>query len=211
MDNYLALLLFIVPGFVAYQIENILNDEKEILDNFKITLIALVYNIFIMFGCYIVFLNFESIDYGITFSELSDKFQSCTFFIHYITFSLLISIVMGITWYYLKKIYYWIMNYFRIKEGKNEFCYKATVLDECFNDGEDHLVKIIYDDKVIRGWIGCFCSKSKEFYINRADEFIESLEKTDVGIKYKGVYIDNQNHLVIQEYDLKEYENEKNK
>lgn len=146
MENYITLLLLIVPGFVAQTIFINLNQSEKKVDNFSLTIQALTYSIFILLFNYIILSILGYINTN-DFASINKSFININFIVKYIIITILTSFYIGYCWNMIKPIYFHVINIIRKSESKNKLLNSPSMLLSCLDDGRDHLLSIEKDGK----------------------------------------------------------------
>jgi hypothetical protein len=139
MEQYIAILFLIAPGFIAKAISEKFTRKSEKKDTFEITVSSLIFSVFVILITYAFLLIFT--DLSMSDSGIKELFSSPRFIIRYAIISILISIYCGYVWNLLQPIYYMLINHLRRLAGKN-IIQSGTVFETTFDDGRDHLVRI---------------------------------------------------------------------
>lgn len=204
METYIALLLMIVPGFIAREVYDKLNNERNQTNKFEETIIALIFSVFVL-GLNFLLLIVVHI---IIVRKLSDvrnlfsQFNSISFTLMYIGITIIFSIIVGFTWHLLSPILQTITDIIRKHEGKNEIIFAPSVWDLKFDDGNNHAICVIKDNKEIaKGFIGKLghSVNSKEMYLE-GTSYIDALPEYFEDIK--AMYVNIDSSFVIAEYNL---------
>ena len=199
MENYIALLLMIVPGFMARKIYKQTSNIREELGQFEETLYCLFYSLFIS----ITVLWISGALYGDVATILT-LFHGLPFITEYAVAATVVSVIMGISIKYLLAGYNHIINIIRNdKDGK--IIISNTIYDNIFNNGKTHIVEVYKDGIFLgRGAIVNSVEKYKEFYLEDVEEgYREVTDAMGVSqLPYKGIYIDGRTGIVIKELDI---------
>ncbi len=153
MEQYVAILLLVVPGFIAMTISETFNRQKKKRDTFEITVSSLIYSVFVILFVYIFLLVFTEV--SISDSNIKELFTSPRFVIKYATISILVSVYCGYMWNVIQPAYFFLINALRKMAGKNEI-YNGTTFEVIFDDGNPHLIKINQKDIEQIGFIDVF-------------------------------------------------------
>ena len=200
MENYIALLLLIVPGFIARKIYKQTNNVREDLSQFEETLYCLATSLVIG----IISLWVAGAYFTNDISTIKGLFGNITFIRNYALTCLLISIPVGFLIYASLRIYNKVINVAR-GNNKGQVVLSTTVFDERFNDGNYHFVEVYKDDKLLgRGMLNDRIEKYKELYLIDSEKaYKELLQSYEVEkFPYKGIYIDGKSGIVIKEINL---------
>lgn len=205
MENYIVLLLLIVPGYIAQLVNSVFSDRNNLKSKFEETIDALIFSIFILLGNYIVISLFRKL---YSLNELWLKFSTTTFVIKYIFLTVFMSVFIGCIWTIIyPKIEKRIINNIRVKFlHKNEITFATTTWTLAFDDGKQHAVYIEKDGKeYAKGFIKHIRrigDKTKEIYLE-GEDIIEN--NKNLFEEYKGIYLEFNSGIKIREYDLKKY------
>lgn len=199
MENYIALLLLVAPGFMAQRVKEKLNDNRVEKDKFELTIQAMIYSIFVMLLNYMI-ITYLYGNMGIV--EVQRKLATTDFLVRYTLLTIAASITVGIVWNYIEKIYRWCMNKLRGIEKKNPL-YDRTVFDSIFADGKEHIVEVQYNGVSAFGNLKRIGDKgSKEVYIKGCYDYDVYRERNpDQLNKIDGVYYDFDAGYSIIEYE----------
>lgn len=209
MDNYIALLLLVVPGFISRKIYGYLVDLQPTKDNFEETTYSLIFSAFNILGIYIIF-YFVSWYEGnvelLTKANIINSFNNPRIVAIYAVMAFLSSVLIAFIWKMLYPYYIKFINYFRKKSGQNELSMSDSVFYDSFNDGKMHWVEICKDGKVLaRGVIVRMDKENGEYYLLDAEGNFQQVTDTEGKIrKYKGYYFDAKNNIFIREVDFPE-------
>ncbi len=198
MENYIALLLLIVPGFVARKIYKQTTDIRDDLSQFEESLYCLL-NSTIITAIAASILYFRGYR-PLTINALYGNIQ---FIAVYAALVFVLSIVLGFTIKPALCLYNKLINICRGKSS-DDIVISKTIFDMAFNDGKTHLVEVYKDGKFLgRGVLSANVEKYKELYLEDVEEEYADLLQT-VGsnhLPYIGTYIDGKTGLVIKEID----------
>lgn len=152
MEAQIAILLLIVPGYIARKIYKHTNDVRDDLSTFEETLYCLMYSGIISLLAIVIligwFVPFDSI-LELSIFDLKDIFTKLTFVALYMCVVLVLSILTGIGIYRLNAWYTYIINKIRGKD-KTSVVLNKSIFDTYFNDGKyQHYVDVYKDDKFI--------------------------------------------------------------
>lgn len=197
METYLALLLLIMPGYVAKTVNGHLCDNINTNDKFRLTMEALMYDAIIIPIVYGL-LHLWTVDIDnveLFFSNMGNTMA-------YGVCAIGISVMVGILWGWLLPYYQKAVNCIRDRDGGNAITIGKSVYDIYFNDGEVHLVEVYKDEKLLgRGYIYQMYFDNKEILLEEAEEVFAGLQK--LGKKpYGNVYVDFGNNLTIKEINM---------
>lgn len=209
MEAQIAILLLIVPGYIARKIYKHTNDVRDDLSTFEETLYCLMYSGIISLLAIVIligwFVPFDSI-LELSIFDLKDIFTKLTFVALYMCVVLVLSILTGIGIYRLNAWYTYIINKIRGKD-KTSVVLNKSIFDTYFNDGKyQHYVDVYKDDKFIgRGRIKNSVEKYKELGLEPCEAKLEALRKRfdeDEIELYKNIYYDSKSGLLIKEYNV---------
>lgn len=196
MENYIALLLLVVPGFIARKIYKQTTNIREDLSQFEETLYCLFYSLIIA----IISLWICGAWYG-DIKTIITLYNNLKFITSYAITASVLSILLGL---FIKYLLYWYNKAInRLRHNKDgEIAISHTIFDDVFNDGNHHFVEVYKDGKLLgRGEIKSSVEKYKEFYLEDGEMGYRKLSFA-LGISqipYKGVYIDGKTGIVIKE------------
>jgi len=197
MENYIGMLMLVVPGFIVYSIYKHFGSTQEVKSNFEITMLSLFYSVFVLFILWsaISLAGISQTD------DIKEIFKTPKGVAIYSFFSLLVSCIVGGLFVCIKPKYNKLVNFFRKKAGQNNITLGGIVFEKVFNDGKPHLVEIYKEDKMLmRGLLAEMAYQQKELLIVENEEKL-SPYMNDEGkpLKYKNVYMDYANNLIIKE------------
>jgi hypothetical protein len=199
MEAYIALLLMIVPGFIAETIYRSLNRDIKYDSTLQETVTALMYNMPILAITCLVLIPIYKYK---NVADFKAQFNNIDFVLVYIIITLIISIAMGFLWNMFEPKVSNFINSIRKNENKNEIENSEGVWDIVFNDGKQHAILIEKDGReCTKGFIKKLSQPQnlREMYVENADLMNSCKEYfSDV----KGVYIDFDKNIKITEYDL---------
>jgi hypothetical protein len=201
MEQYIALLLMILPGFAAHQIYERMNSGTKAEDTFDKTAISLLYSVGVLGMNYF----FIWLLWGLTtISQIMNSFNRIGFILSYILITVASCLIVAVIWNFIYPRIPWVLNLVRRIEKKPDIGEQETVWDHIFRKTKYHAVSIERDGvEIVNGIISGFSfghNTNKEFYIEQVGLIKKRPELFD---EVKGVYIDCQNNLIIKEYDLK--------
>jgi hypothetical protein len=186
MEAYIAILLLIVPGFIARYFFEKLNDNYTNEDKFQVTISALIYSIFIILINYLIIRLLRIIDTN-SLEDISENFLSLNFVIFYTLLTLPISLYVGYLWNELFPLFMGLINKIRDIKGKNGCGLDPSVCASYLNDGKDHLVTIKKNGTPIgRGFVDRFSRSNdliKEISLSNQDTTKTIKEIDDLPIK----------------------------
>jgi hypothetical protein len=181
METYIAILLLIVPGFIARYFFEKLNDNFTNEDKFQVTISALIYSIFIILLNYSIIKVLRVIDTS-SLQDIAKNFSSINFVIFYTLITLPISLYVGYLWNELFPLFMSLINSIRDYKGKNSCGLDPSVCASYFNDGKEHLITIKKNGIAIgRGFIDRFSRSNdliKEISLSN-QETIKDIKEID--------------------------------
>jgi hypothetical protein len=205
LENLIALLLLVVPGFISHFIYECLNEDKKIQNEAHSIVVALTYSIFVMLLNYLFIIIFKMAKVN-QINNIALLFSSIPFVCKYILITLMSCIIIAYAWNWLFLGYLWVINKLRKIQNKNELLLIDTVFHTVFQDGKQHAVSIEIDKQEYgKGFVGCVSpadGRTKELYLVDQSVITENEELFDI---VKGVYIDLESKIRITEYDLGKY------
>jgi|GEM_PF-1490093 len=206
METYIALLLLIVPGFIAENIFELLNHSKVSKTKLEEIIRALTYSVFILLGNYLVLQEYYIYYHKPILSSINDLLIKLTyigFTIKYILLTLMLSIILALLWNWLFPNVIKIVNSIRKKQNKNEVNLSGTIFNRFFNDGQIHAIKIEKDGKsYAQGFIqgqNTSDNKLQEVYLTKSNIITD---RPDLINQFNGVYVNFEKDILIKEYDL---------
>lgn len=192
MENYIALLLLVVPGFIAKHVYGKINSQISTEDKFDNIITALIFSIFIMLLNYLV-LNFFGIIESVTFLEITTLFGTVNFVLKYTLITLVTAVIVAFVWDNIEPLCMDLINKYRDEKKRNHVS-RDTVFSKSFNDNQSHLISVEKDDKeLFRGLILHINSGTKEMYI-------QAVEDANLITDIKGKYYDFEKNIQITEY-----------
>ena len=197
MGTYIALLLLVVPGFIARKIYKQTNNIREDLGQWEESLYCLFYSLVLA----VVAMALTGALQMNTIPQWEQLFTSMAFCIKYTAVVGVGSVVLGLLTRPLLTGYTWIINKLRRKQD-GQIAISTTIFDELFHDGHRHLVEVYKDDKFIcRGELVESIERYKEYYIKDCmEEYQELLQALQCSaLPYVGTYIDGKTGFVIKE------------
>lgn len=200
METYIALILFILPGYLARKIARDFLDTQPVINTFELTVSALLYDICIFPGAYfLTWLRFPDI----ALFRYTDFFSSTDRIVWLATATILTAVFAGFIVPWIQRLYISMLNRIRTRQGQTIVTPNMTTFDSIFNDGEIHWVEVYQDKKLIaRGILDQSYADMQELYVENNDELLPAYMDTVGKIKrYKGTYIDYKHHLIIKEID----------
>ena len=200
MENYIALLLFVMPGYLARLTYGHVEDRILEKDKFHIVMESLLYNMAIIPTVYVILLYMGS---GIEDPYIF--FSTPINIARYAVCAIITAMLAGITWKYLKPQYVKAINYIRKTSNQNAVNLDKSVFDIIFNDGDVHWVEIHRDGELLaRGILGSMFAARGELHIVDAEDCISAyMDENGKPKHYEGTYIDYKNNLVIKEIRTK--------
>lgn len=199
MGAYISLLLLIVPGFVARKIYKQTNNIREDLGQWEESLYCLFYSLLLA----VVAMALTGALQADTIPQWEQLFTSMSFCIKYSAVVGIGSVILGLLTRPLLTVYNRIINKVR-RQQDGYIDISQTIFDECFSDGEIHIVEVYKDGKFIaRGGLIRHSEKYKEFFLEDIEEdYIKKMY--DLGISqlpYLGTYVDGQTGISIKVID----------
>ena len=196
VENYIALLLFVMPGYLARLVYGHLEDGMFEKDKFRIIMESLLYNMAIIPTVYfaLVCMGFNA--------ESPNLFFSATLNIAvYAACAVMAAIVAGGAWKFLKPFYVKGINRLRRASDQNTIDLDKSVFDIAFNDGQIHWVEVHREGEMLaRGIMGMMYASRGELYVTDEENCISVYTDEQGNPKrYKGTYIDYKNNLTIKE------------
>lgn len=212
MQQYIAILLLIVPGFIIRIIKDILVPGDRIKSDFEKTVLALIYGIPVFLVNYIVLVNKVKIT---TVSELIQKFNSLGFIVKFALLTLGVTMIMSLLISFIDSISMLkIINFIRVKFGEHEIARGQSVWNTFWAEGHPYkAVEIYKGDKLItRGFRYKWTTnpdEDKEVVLEAGDIFDAHIDWFDVVDK---TYYNINKDIMIKEYNLdKLYSERQNK
>lgn len=198
MESYVALLLFVVPGYLARLVYGHVEDGVLEKDKFRIIMESLLYNMAIIPTVYLALLCA-----GRTMNPPYIFFSEPINIAMYAGFSVVVAVLAGVAWKYLKPWYVRGINRVRKISNQNAIDLDKSVFDLAFNDGKSHWVEVYKEDKVLaRGLLGIMYASNGELYITDEEDCISPyLDENGKPKQYMGTYIDYKNNLLIREIE----------
>ena len=197
MEGYMALLLFVMPGYLARLVYGHVEDRILEKDKFHIIMESLLYNIVIIPAVYIALLCI-----GVSTENVQAFFLIPTNIAIYGVCSFVMAILAGLAWKYLKPRYVKGINLVRKLSNQNSIELGKSVFDLTFNDGEVHWVEIYRDAELLaRGILYRMFAARGELYVTDEKDISAYMDESNKIKRYKGTYIDYKNNLVVKEID----------
>jgi hypothetical protein len=200
MESYVALLLFVMPGYLARLVYGHVEDGVLEKDKFRIVMESMLYNMAIIPTVYFMLLcTGRKLESLYTFFSVPDNVAV------YAICSTIGAIAAGIAWKRLKPWYVKGINRLRKSSNQNTIDIDKTVFDLAFNDGSTHWVEVYRDNKLLaRGILGYMFTSHGELYVIDAEDYISAYMGENGKPKhYEGTYIDYKNNLVLKEISTK--------
>ena len=208
METYIAMLLFIVPGFISMFVYNRISNPERKKSDFMKTVSALIFNIFIFGETLLILQPFYP---EINILGLTNNFKYANFAVFYILTTLVCGIVTAVLWDILSSnVVPLVVNKYRVETmNRNKILEKPSAFENIFNDGKNHLVCITKADREI----GFGMLKKMNF---GADQNFE-LSLCDIGdwadykagmdkhCEIKEIYYDADRDLKIIDYEFEQY------
>lgn len=220
METYIALLLMIVPGFIAREIYKNLSSEDQKETNLSEIVYSLIFSIFIILLNYIFIKLFGNLKFiGVakntnqnTLTGITNLFQSISFIIFYIVITIVHSIFIGYMWNIIYPFYLKAINFILENNGGNELTGNSSLLSH-LDDGKEHILEITtYKDGKENTKMGFShdieITDGKLTGISLIKE--EKLNEKDLSEYQKETYIDFQNlsYKITEFYKESEFCNE---
>lgn len=202
MQQYIGLLLLIVPGFIVRIILESLTSCKSIKSDFDKTVTALIYNLPIMFINYLIIYYWCKID---TIPELILKFNSLLFISKFVIVTFLITLCFAVTWSFIEsKLMTKIINQLRKFNKLNDVEHRVDVWDVFLNDGTKmKAISIIKNEReIIKGFVRKWSldgTEDNEILVEKQDVFKDFPQLFDEVDK---VYYNISKDIMIKEYSL---------
>jgi hypothetical protein len=209
MENYLAILLLIVPGYIARKIYKHTNDVRDDLSTFEetlyclmfsgiISIVALTIMVISIHGCYFDYSTLHVSDIQLYANNLG-------FIGKYVGLVLIVTTILGLSTYWLNIYYTYCVNMVRGTE-KAAVVLNQSIFDSYFNDGKyQHFVEVYKDGTLLcRGRLNSNVEKYKELGIEPCENGIKDMM---VALKmkqprYKKIYYDGIRGILIKEFDF---------
>jgi hypothetical protein len=206
ISDIVIILLILIPGIISEKIAyslDIPSEEKR--SEFKELVNGILLSIpisLISFGVFCIYYKFNSID------QLVSAFRGTQFTLKFTIFSLLITVLLGLTLGFCKEKLLSLVNTFRSKHLKKIKIHDKDPWAKYFLDStEQKYLKVHIGDKTFSGL--------SKYYSLPGDEKQIVLYKPDVWRHYEGiedkfkdisgVYVNLEKNIVIEDYDMKEY------
>ncbi|TCL72340.1 hypothetical protein EDC14_100650 [Hydrogenispora ethanolica] len=206
MENYIALLLLIIPGFIARSVFECLTYEMKKESEQGVLITSLIYNIFILFLNYLLGFIFGLINND-ELINISKRFSSISFVMVYIGITLLNSFLVAWLWYRLSPKAVEFINSIRKSERKNKISPTESVLSSLFNNNERQLITIEKNREIIASGIvkkiGISNGEIKELWLVGGKNFDSIRNKQKILFnEIKGTYVNLDNDIIITEYKI---------
>lgn len=150
MEKYIALLIFIVPGFISKWVYAKLNFSEKRISDFRDTIIAITFNLFISYiSLILVYIWYKG---DIDIQRLCLKFNDIFFILIYTTTVLLLSILLSIALDRYKEIPLKFINLFRVNKVNDEALaptFYGGVFSKLFIGNNYQLVSVYKGEKEI--------------------------------------------------------------
>ena len=198
METYIAILLLVVPGFIAINIFEKLNYQKRRRDSFETTTKALIFSVFIIILNYLVFRFFDKSN--MSAQNIRMLFTSTDFIIQYAIITILNSILVGYLWSIIGSVFYIIINKLRLLEGQTKIN-GFSVFESYYENNQEHLLRVEQGRKTRVGFLEKFSfddGKISEISLIREHEAKEIVDK--ISLKEKFSYINGE--LTLTEYNI---------
>lgn len=203
MESYFALLLLVMPGYLARLINSHLTNEMKETDKFRIVMESMLYNVFILPAIYAILYCYNPM-----VENIQQFFTAPVNIGLYLACMLGVSILLGAAWSKLKPVYTWSINCIRRWRGKNDIAISKLLFDIKFDDGEIHFVEVYRDEKLLgRGILSNMYAENGELFLVNAENVIKtSFAQYESSPEYKGIYLDYKNNLIVKELAVQSYE-----
>lgn len=210
MDNYIAMLLLVMPGFVARKVYKQTNDIREDLSTFEETMYCLFNSALIILGL-LVGLEYMN---GTSYIAVRDLFEDISFIIAYGATAFGAAVILGLLTGCFLRFYNGVINLIRRKRHLAAIGISEDVLDAFLTaDGMktksadgielDRLIEISKDGETIaRGALKMGNMKHREFYLEDCEAELKGSEGKVEMPPITKIYVDGRQGLVIREYDL---------
>jgi len=205
MEEYIALCLFVVPGFLVKSILNKIDTRYTKKFDVNNLIEAIVYNIpnFMFVMLFLLITDFFNDTLSIkSISDLFYYFKSISFLLYFIVLSLFSSLLTALMIDFLNPVFKNIIDTYRSGKGVNKKTDEPT-FNKIFEDNKRHVIEVeVEGSNTIGGWLNHFPSGDEDkfdIHLTRIDEF-ENLKETYF-TKVKGVYYDFDNKVKITEFD----------
>lgn len=201
MQQYLAMILIIAPGFLVRTIHEDLTWDRVVKSDFEKTIISLIYSIpifainFLILWCYKIK----------TINELIEKFNSVSFIFKYAILTIVSSLVFIGVWSIIyPNIAFKIVNLIRDKRNLNIIDERPTAWDAFINDGQKFkAVRIVKSGKEIgKGFVSKWNFKDgneKEICLEKEKVFDLFPNAFD---EVESTYYNFDKDLIISKYNL---------
>lgn len=145
LGTYIAILLLIVPGFIARKVYERLNCESKPNGDFENTIISLIYSVFIIICSYFLLCL---LPFNVTcWEDIRLALNNPNYAIAYAIISIFLSIGVALIHNeYRNDAIRWVNN-IRKRDAKSELVANETVWNALFNDGDKHTVLIEINGK----------------------------------------------------------------
>ena len=203
MENYIALLLLVAPGFVVTNMCNKLNENRVVSNKFEKTVDSLIASVCVMSLIYVYLSMFHGA--GADINYFRTKFGDLNFVADYICLSIASIFITISAWHgVLKRVYTWAINKIRISENKDGV-FNEGVFQKVFSDGDIHVVLIEQDGKeIVKGFVKYVCEEDKkDIFIDKIELIRDTDEEKNFNFlkRIKGVYYDFDTRTKITEYE----------
>lgn len=199
MENFVALLLMVMPGFFVRKVKEEVRSVKEIKSDTEKTIISLVYSVPVLI------LNLIILVYIFKHSELGELFllfKSLRFVLKYAVLTLFTTTIISLILIFVEyKVKLKIINWIRKKLGESEKTNSLTPWEDFFKEKGETPVKILKGERIsaqgfVKHW-DLDGTRDKDIVL----EYVEIMtENPQCFTRIKRQYIDYKNDLVIQEY-----------
>lgn len=199
MENFIALLLMVIPGFFVRKIKKEVISVKEIKSDAEKTIVSLIYSVPVLI------LNLIVLVYVFRYTELEQLFllfKSLKFVLKYTLLTIFTTGIVSLSVIFIEyKTKINIINWLRSKVGESEKTNSLNPWEDFFKENKEIPVKVLKNDKVIaQGFVKHWDLDGKserDLVLIHVDDMIKY---SDCFKEIKREYVDYKNDLVIQEY-----------
>lgn len=205
MENYISILLLIVPGFISKRIYDLLNHSTKSEAGMGDIVIPLFYSVFIVLINYIYLVGFGTLN-TYSMGTISELFKAPEFIIYYILLTTLNLIFIALVFDKTNLLFLKVINCLRKWNGKNKLNNTTSILANLC-DGRHHLLSIIDEKGNIETGLYNMGNYIDGKLASIALKGQKDFEKTDLNLfKEKRRYYNafDNNNIVI-EYDIENY------
>lgn len=213
MDNYTALLLLVVPGFISRKIYEKLSDQRPTKNSFEETIYSLIFSVFNLLTLYLLAVFIFWITgylYLLSKESIVDSFNNSHLIALYVFLNLFSSFLTAGIWKLLQPHYVKLMSRLKNGENGNEIIPSNSVFHEVLSDGNAHLVEVYKEDKFIaRGILSVMHHEEGEYYLEDAEEEFKILQDKNEDknekkgkLQYKGYCVNTKTGLIIKKINI---------